>query len=511
MDLVTGTYRTLTKRCISLETCKKFNYQQGTHNGKPVQIANYYRGNDIVGQKLKTPDKQFSWIGESKQAELFGQQLWRTGGKRIVITEGEIDCMSVSQVFNNKWPVVSIQNGAPSAVKSLKAQLEYLESYDEIVIAFDSDEPGQKAATECAILFTPGKVKIANWSPYKDANAMLQDGKSKEIAAVIFEAKLYRPDGILAGSEMPLEALLRGEDEFAYQIPYPKLNAMLNGLRKAEITTLTAGSGIGKSTFAKELVAYLMTQHGLKIGLVALEESIKKSALGMMAINLSIPLGQLYLDRTLAGEERFTQAYYEMVANNRLYLYDHFGSLDSDHLLNKLKYLAVGCNVDFIMLDHISIVVSGIESGEERRIIDNLMTNLRSLVEKSGVGMILISHLKVPDKTPHEEGGRVTMNQLRGSGSIKQLSDNIVGLERNQQADDPDKSYVRLLKNRLFGVTGLADTLVYDRVTGRLLPAYQEGDEFLEESKGTEVIWDNTAFKDEPTSTGTTEDDECPF
>ncbi len=257
-------------------------------------------------------------------------------------------------------------------------------------------------------------------------------------------------------------------------------------MRKAEIITLTAGSGIGKSTFAREVAYHLLTHHNLKIGYVALEESVKKSALGFMAMSLNVPMGELFLDKKLVNEEDFSKAYNEIIASDRLFLYDHFGSLESDNLVNKLKYLAVGCGADFIILDHISIVVSGIQDGDERRIIDNLMTNLRSLVENTGVGMILISHLRVPSGTPHEEGGRVTMNQLRGSGSIKQLSDNIIGVERDQQGENPNESQLRLLKNRLFGTTGLTDTVEYNHRTGRLLP--------IEEEFNTEEDFDDCPF-----------------
>lgn len=440
-------YRPLNKRRISLESCRKYGYGYGTLKGKTVHLAPYYFKNQLVAQHIRTASKDFSWTGEAKQLELFGQHLWEIGGKRLVITEGEIDCMSVAQAFSLRWPVVSVPNGAQSAAKYIKQNIEFIESYDEVVFAFDNDEFGREAAEKCAQLLTPGKAKIANWSPYKDANEMLQDGKGSQIASIIFSAQIYRPDGIIIGSELTLDYLLKDEDIMAYDIPYSLLNAKLKGLRKAEITTLTAGSGVGKSTLAREIAYHLMGNHNLNIGYVALEESVKKSALGFMAMKLDVPLGDLFLNKKIVSEELFDKAYQEIIASNKLYLYDHFGSLDSDNLVSKLKYLAIGCGVDFIVLDHISIVVSGIEDGDERRIIDNLMTNLRSLAENTGVGLILISHLRVPQGSKaHEEGGRVTMNQLRDSGSIKQLSDNIVGVERDQQGENPNESNLRLLK-----------------------------------------------------------------
>jgi twinkle protein len=461
-------------RGITEETLQKFGYKYATYRGETVHVAPYYFKGQLVAQHIRTKTKEFPWLGKKDNLELFGQQLWKNSGdyrKRIIITEGEIDCMTVSQAFGNKWAVVSVPNGAQSSSKYIKQNLEFLDGYEEIVLAFDTDPPGTQAAQECALLFTPGKVKIADWSPYKDPNELLMAGRSSDIPNVIFNAKSYRPDGIKAATELSLEYLAKEEDTFSYRLPFPSLHAKMRGIRKGELTTLTAGSGIGKSTMAREIAYELLVNQGLKIGYIALEESIKKTALGLMAIHMNVPLGELFLNRGIVNEEVFKDAYSKVITTDRLFLYDHFGSLDSVNLLSKLNYLAVGCGVDFIILDHISIVVSGIEDGEERRIIDNLMTQMRALVEKTGVGMILISHLKnPPEGRSHEDGDRIAANQLRGSGSIKQLSDNIIGLERDQQGKTPNISRIRILKCRLFGEeTGLADTLEYHKDTGRLL------------------------------------------
>lgn len=491
--------KALKAREIQEETCRKFGYKYVRHRGDIKQASDYYWKGELVAQHLRTPDKQFSWVGDTHKLELFGQHLWTAGGKRLVITEGEIDCLTVAQAFNLRWQVVSVPNGATSAKKYIQMNLEFVESFDEVVIAFDNDEQGKRAADECAQILTPGKAKIADWSPYKDPNEMLQAGKGSDIAKVIFEAKLYRPDGIVAGSDISLEDLLQDESFNSYSLPYPELNEMLKGIRKGEITTLTAGTGVGKSTLAREIAYHLAVEHGLKVGVVALEESIKKSALGYMAIKLNVPMGDLFLDKSIVPREDFEGAYSELIASDKFYFYDHFGSLESSNLVNKLRYLATGLGVDFIVLDHISIVVSGIADGDERRIIDNLMTDLRSLVENTGVGMILISHLSVPQggAKAHEEGGRVTLNQLRGSGSIKQISDNIIGVERNQQGDDPNVSLIRLLKGRLFGVTGVAGYVRYHSDTGRLLPTEEPKEEAEEEKNDNDNIWLITADGEE--------------
>ena len=176
-------------------------------------------------------------------------------------------------------------------------------------------------------------------------------------------------------------------------------------------------------------------------------------------------------------------AFDSTLGTGRVYLYDHWGSTDSDNLLSKIRYLARGCGCDFIVLDHISIVVSGLEGGDERRIIDNTMTKLRALVEELNCGMILISHLKRPSgDRGHEDGAQTSLAQLRGSAAIGQLSDIVIGLERNQQDNENSNiSDVRVLKNRWSGDTGIACHLAYSADTGRMTETYWEDEETVEE------------------------------
>ena len=100
------------------------------------------------------------------------------------------------------------------------------------------------------------------------------------------------------------------------------------------------------------------------------------------------------------------------------------------------------------------------------------MTKLRQLVEETGIGLLLVSHLRRPTgDLGHENGKEVTLSHLRGSASIAHLSDSVIALERNQQAEDSvtaNTTTLRVLKNRYTGETGIATHLFYDKDTGRM-------------------------------------------
>ena len=462
-DLITdGEVRDLPKRGLTQETCARWGYKLGDYKGKKVQIAPYYdaEGN-VVAQKLRFPDKTFTTVGDFKKATFFGSHLWGKG-RKLVVTEGEIDAMSVSQMQDHKWPVVSIPNGAQGAARAFRKGLEYLSGYDEVIIMFDQDEPGQAAAQECAAILPPGKAKIA-YLALKDPNELLKASRGDEIIKAIWNAKTFRPDGIVAGVDLWEDVC---KEEVNHSVPYPwaGLNDKTRGARKGELVVITAGSGIGKSAICREIAHYLMTKHGETVGYIALEENKRRTALGLMGIEINRPL---HLDRSGVSEEELKKAFDATAGSGKLYLYDHFGSTEIENLMQRLRYLAVSCECGWIILDHLSIVVSALE-GDERKIIDQAMTHIRTLVEETGIGLFLVSHLKRPEGKGHEDGAQTSLSQLRGSHAIAQLSDMVIGLERNQQGDNPNVTTVRVLKNRFSGETGEGCHLLYDRETGRL-------------------------------------------
>jgi twinkle protein len=463
---VGGEFKALGKRGINEKTVRKFGYQVGVYGGKPVHIAPFHDEKGvIVAQHLRFPDKDFIWLGEPKSAGLWGQQLWRDSGKMVVITEGEIDAMSISQLQDNRWPVVSIKSGASGAKKDIAKAISWLEGFESVVFAFDMDDPGRKGMGECALLLTPGKAKVWNL-PLKDANEMLVAGRTKELLDAIWGAKVFRPDGIVAADET-WDMLMAEEPNSNVAYPWPSLQQKTHGLRLGEIVTLCAGSGIGKSQICRELAVHLVKQ-GEKVGYIALEESVKRSIRGLVSILLNKPVHLPAVRATVSVDDM--KSAWDQLAG-KAYFYDHWGSIDGDNLFNRIRYLARACGCRWIVLDHLSIVVSGDAEGDERRNIDNLMTQLRSMVEELGIGLLLVSHLKDPGNghKPLEEGGKISLNLLRGSRSIGQLSDIVIGQERNQQDEErANITTLRVVKNRFSGDTGLAGELMYSHETGRM-------------------------------------------
>jgi twinkle protein len=448
---ILGSAGKLAKRKISEKTCEKYKIYK---YGDQLRMYYYDEGGRLAGVKKKTSGKQFTYEGESP-GNFFGQHLYPTTGKRVVITEGELDAASCSEAMPG-WPMVSLPSGAASAKKSIQRNLQFLQGYEEIVLFFDNDDPGCKATEEAASVLPPGKVSIARMSEYKDASDALQANDSDAIRRAIWDAKPYRPDGLVDGKTL-LELVTTPSPPNDYDYPFQGLQAKLHGIRLGELVSITAGSGIGKSSFCRELATHLLNG-GERVGYLALEESNRRTALGLMSAHVgkSLHLGE-------PTRKELQQAYDQTLAKWNLFLFDGFGSFDPDVIYNRIEYLASGLDTKVIFLDHLSILLSGLD-GDERRMIDTTMTKLRSLVERTGISLFLVSHLRrtTNDKS-HEEGGRVTLGQLRGSAAIAQLSDACIALERDQQSgSERDATTIRILKNRYSGEVGVCGTLKYD-------------------------------------------------
>ena len=446
-----GSATRLNKRGLSEKTCEKYKIYR---EGNILRFYYHNKNGQPIGAKVRTADKDFTWEGES-DGSFFGQHLCRGKGKRIVITEGEIDAATYAELYPT-WDVVSLPSGAAGAKKAIQKNLEFLQGYEEVLLWFDNDEPGQEAAKAAAGVLPPGKAFIARLEAYKDLSDAWQEGDQTAIDKAFFNRQEYRPDGIVEGKSL-LELVTTPQPPNDYDYPFQGLQRILHGIQLNSLVCITAGSGIGKSSFCRELATSLL-QKGERVGYLALEESNRRTALGLMSAAVGKPLHLGEHDH-----KTLVQAFDSTMANWDCYLFDGFGSYDPDVIYNRIEYLASGLDCKIIFLDHLSILLSGLD-GDERKMIDQTMTRLRSLVERTGIVLFLVSHLRrTTSDTNHEEGARVTLGQLRGSAAIAQLSDAVIALERDQQSGSSNSATtVRVLKNRYSGETGIACTLTYD-------------------------------------------------
>lgn len=464
----------LSARKISEETCRFFGVRVGKFKGDTAHFYPYYKDQQVIACKVRGAEKQFNFIGDAKNPPLFGQNLWNTG-KKLVVTEGEIDALSVAQVQSCKWPVVSVPNGAQGARKSFAQNLEFFKGFDEVVIMFDMDEPGIKAARECAEVLGPGKAKIASL-PLKDANECLVAGKGQDIVNAIWNAKAYRPDGIVGIADLLGEL----DREIEKGLPWflDRLTELTYGRRFGELYAFGAGTGIGKTDFLTQQIAYDIETLGLKVGLIFLEqapsETVARIAGKLKGKRFHIP------DGSWTREER-TAAVEEL--DGKVSLYNSFGETAWDVVKAKVRYMAHAEGIRIFYLDHLTAMA---DTADERGSLEQIMKEMAGLANELRIIIHFVSHLSTPEGKSHEEGGQVAIRHFKGARAIGFWSYFMFGLERDQQHKDVEKrstTIFRVLKDRYTGqATGELIFLGYDREAGRLFdkgafPAEEELEE----------------------------------
>ena len=471
MEIGVGAHKRI--RSIEQRTCERYGIRV---SGDKVIFEYRDKNGMVCAQKVRAGGKDNQYTeGVWSDATLFGQHLFGEGGRYLTITEGEFDAASAYQMTGSKYPVVSVRNGAKAALSDCKKQYQWIDSFENIIICFDGDQVGRDAAQEVAALFA-GKAKIVKHHPdFKDANDYLECGKAKEFSDAWWGAYLYTPDGIIAGSTL-WELVSTPLKDSEVQYPFDGMNKMMHGIRFGELITLSSGSGMGKSQILREILFHILQKTESRVGCLFFEESLRKTAQSIMSLAANTRL-HIPTEAEKVSDERMRSAYDQTLGQDRMFFYQHFGSTDIDNVVGQVRFMAKALDCKYVFLDHLSIIVSAQQGGDERKALDEIMTRLRMLVEETGIALFAVSHLKRPDGKGHEEGGNTSLSQLRGSAAIAQLSDMVVGLEGNRQHDDPkerNKTHVRVLKNRFSGETGRCCILQYDPDTGRMYEVDEE-------------------------------------
>lgn len=419
-------------------------------NGTPVaQGYTYPNGAIKIRNLLK---KEFHSKGDMSNATLFGRDKFQSGSARsITICEGELDAASVFQLLGSKYPVVSVRS-ASSARRDCSSEFDYLNSFESIYLCFDSDEPGQRACSEVAGLFNFNKVFHVKLDKYKDANDYLVHGVEKEFVSAWWNAQKFLPEGIISSNTEVLEIFKEEKSTAVASYPWTTLQDLTKGIRYGEVVLLTAMEGVGKTEIFRGLEYHLLQTTEANLGVIHLEEGKRRFYDGVAGYELKTAA---HHDPYLTPEQKFDAYQKAVKRDNRLHFYTHFGSDDPDAILDSIRFMAGACECKFIFLDHITMLVSGLQDGDERRVLDYISTKLAHMVEELDFCLFLISHINDDGKT-------------RGSRNISKIADLHVQLVRNlDSADAVERNTTHLLvkKNRFAAQTGPGGSLYFDKDT----------------------------------------------
>ncbi len=470
---LTHIIQAIPSRGISLEAAKRF----GISSNETEQVYPYHdeKGNHVADKVRTTGDKSFYSRGTISQGRLFGQYLFPSRGRAVSVVEGELDAASAWQLLGKDFPVVSLKNGAAGAVGDCKASFEWLNSFEDIVLCFDNDEPGQLWAERVAQMFEPNKVRILKLQQGKDANEYLQAGLHKQFVHEWWRAPKYTPAGLKLGSQLWDDIVSTATPEAA-PYPFQGLNDATYGIRLSELVLIDADTGVGKTSVVKEIEYHLLKHSKWGLGLLHIEESNVDTALGLMSIAGDKPL-HLPPVRARTTQTDLETLYRSTVDTDRLVLWDHFGSNSIHEVLAKVRHMvALGCQC--IVIDHLSIIVSD-QSGDERKQLDEISTKLKTLCMELKIALICVIHTN-------------RQGLIRSSAGPEKLANIRIHLTRDVESSDP---WVRNIikgtmpKNRFCGITGPVLYAQYLPETGRLIELTPEQRKHYLEGTQPEEDW----------------------
>lgn len=481
----------LTKRHITLATAEKFGVITYTQDNSNAILGHAFpfwnTAGEFVAQKLKEINvregekrRRMKCIGKISQATLFGQNVFPAGGNSITITEGEEDALSAYQMAKNRYKdsfepaTVSIKNGAAGAERDCKDAWEYLNSFSKIVICFDADEPGRKAAQEVARLF-PGKSHIVKLDEGLDINDYLKAGRERDFINAWHSAEKLTVKGVLEFSS--LWGAMTKEDAFdTLEWPWAGLNAKTYGMRTTELSIIKAPPKIGKTQVLREIAYHLHeADSNTNIGAIFLEEGIKRIGLGFCGLKMEKPI---HLPNIEYSQDELKVAYEYFAKEERIHIFDPSAERTTTSLFDRMMYFVQVCNCKVILLDHISMFSYSAFDVDERRFLDKFVDDLKNFAVQHNVHICAVIHVNDEGKT-------------RGSRAPVQLCDLLLSINRDKLNPDPVIANTTILtveENRFSGDSGDACKLFYNGETGRMT----ELDEDLAAERGAyEVEFDD--------------------
>ena len=475
------THITFPYRGLKPETLKRYEYGRATLVGnREVDLWPIYgQDGDVIAQRARfTVKKDFMVLHgdqgiQPNAGKMFGMTVWGDANdKRVIITEGEIDAMSVAQCTSFKYPVVSVNGGAQSAAACLKANFQWLNRFSEIILWLDDDEPGRAAMDECVRIFTVGKVKIAKVQGFKDANEALEAKKFAEIENAVFAAVTWRPRGIVNAKNLLSELLDKSETPY-WQWPFPGLQKRTGGLLRGKAIYHVAGTGVGKTTGLIETLVHctlndkVHTEDPAKVGYMGFETNLPDLLKDILTV---VARRRLKLDPL--DDKAMTAMHDQLFGTGRWELFDPKNAeWTVEAVLGYCDYMVKVLDRNILVIDPLSAILAMMNSPNERQDLDHVAMILARKAKELDVAIHVAHHLTRPKDGPgHEEGGRVSLNQVRGSGGISNHADGVIGYERNAQAETEEAKTIttmRLLKWRHTGYTGVAAYTQYDTLTGQ--------------------------------------------
>lgn len=469
-------------RGIKLETARKLGvYVDTTRFRKPVLAFPFFKGGQVVNVKYRgIEEKAFSQ--ESNPEPVVYNYDKCFGQKEVIVVEGEMDVLAFAEMgIDNVVSIPSGSIGQPVEKDYKGAKFDFLkvsqplfDIADRIILALDSDAPGQYMTEALVDRFGKEKCWLVDWSQYKvkgkDANDFLLIDRSI-LPDAIDNAKPVPLRGIInAGEDMDVfEDYVREGVNNAISTGFGDLDELIK-FEYGNFVTITGYPGSGKSLFATDLIMNLAEMQGVKTLYCAFENTpnqLKKKWL------------QMRLGRPIMGADEQTiesmRQHYKFLADHFYILQDYTTTLTVDQILDMAQQAIRRYNIGCVIIDPLNKLTFN-KTNNFTEDIGALLTKLITFAKRNSVLMFLVAHPTKPADGQRKLGAQSTPSgfDIAGSANFLNMSDVIITVHRRQDEFGNKSRTVRVLVSKVrdtdFGHEGSC-YFTYNADSGRYFPS----------------------------------------
>jgi len=457
-NLPKNTIQWFNKRGISESTLLRCHIGYG--DKKDIQFP-YYKDGKIVNIKHRAYPKKF-WQEKDAEKCLYRFDDIKTGGNFLIITEGEIDCLSFIEAGYSL--VTSIPDGAPSETSKefhtkfdfLKSAQKAIELYPKIILAMDSDGPGKLAEKELARRIGPERCfRVEYKNDCKDANELLVKGGVQSLKTIINDAKPFPVEGLFSAIDFKneVENLYDHGANKGFSTGWQELDEFYI-VKSNEVTIITGIPGAGKSNWMDNLVVNMMALHDWKFLFFSPENwPVERHLQSLLEKTLKQPFNQdsRHVKRM---ERQDAMETLEILDKYLFFVYPKEGYLKVDEILEKAKAAIFRYGINGIIIDPWNEVDHDYVGMTEAQYLSKALSKIRQFAKRNAIHIWVVAHPKNLTKDKDGNYNPPTMYEISGGAHWRNKADNGICLHRDDYKTNETTVIIQKIRFKETGKIG---------------------------------------------------------
>lgn len=404
------------------------------------------------------------WCEKDCKPILFGMAQCNPENKTLIMTEGQIDSMSVAEAgYENAVSVPTGKNGFTWVPHCW----DWLQQFDKLIVFGDFEHGSMTLLADMKSRFNGQvwHVRPEDYQDCKDANEILQKYGVAGIRACIENAEREADIHVIRMADVEPSDLASMPH---ISTGFTQLDRLIGGFYFGQVILISGRRGKGKSTLASQFVCEAL--HAGQSCLAYSGELIHSNFREWMDRQLAGP-GNLKQISNDAGKDDWTLPEWK---RNRLHdwyyhtmwLYDEGGmdGEETESLMQTVEKAVREYGIRVVLLDNLMTALEEDLKADLNRLQSNFVRGLARIARKYNVIIFLVAH---PRKRTGN-GGDFEADDVMGSGNITNAVDVVLNYDTGPDKFGKPDRILAVKKNRLTGDLDDGIDLWYDPASKRI-------------------------------------------